>query len=523
MEYLTGDDFTQNQILILEHRMDGDTYEQIQQFMTRHTGINTTPKQISTCLLRSSLGLKWDYGMVNGEHPYLCPADMRELADIVRSFAELGAALDTVEVLDESARLKGLRIAHALEFLSQIGCPELEKKLYDKETTAPTRTWINGVLEDLSVHIKNRRFIDPKRLEACSYEVIDSFYQAFGSLLQNVHPLLLFNADETSFDTKSKRKAVVPENVRLTIEAGLPEMPHISAMCCCNVYGAGPPPLILLEALKNLPPELANLVYANKVAVGSTSNGFMTRDMFLLWSIHFVNWLMLFRQNLPDNIKTSRALLILDGHTSRENPLACMLFRKALIDVVVLPSHTTHVLQWFDVGLASALKMHYSAKFKKNLKEAADDDSITSYAAKYRYAAVKTFIDAWSTTCTTSNCIAAAKATGIYPFNPMATRESVFVRNLTAEEQARFEQRARRNANRITISSKLLTDPDLIVQLANQLGNNPRFKHLSMVQEAMTKTYSQIVRDTLAEPRNESLLLSKLMPLYMPGAAPVTF
>ena len=524
MEYLAAEDFSENQIRILEYRMDGETYESIQNLMNVHTGYNTTPKHISTCLLRSSIGLPWDYAEIKGNSPYLCTADLQELKNIVNTAAELGSALDTWEVLDESARLKGQRVLYAMEFLDQINCPELKKKLAEQDIYTPSRTWINGIIDDLGAKIKNRRFIDPKRLEACSYTVINSFYATFGSKLQNVHPLLMFNADETMVETKSRRKVLVPDNIRQAIEAGFPEMPHITGMMCANVFAAGPPPLIILEDRKTLPEELKDLVFSNKISVGSTSNGYMTRDMFLIWTILFINWLMSYRLTLPADIRESRAVLIIDGHLSRENPLACLLFRKAFVDVIVLPSHTTHVLQWFDVGLAAPLKRYFSSKFKKNLKESCNNPALTSNAAKYRDAAIRTFVDAWSATCTPSNCMAAAKATGMYPFNPNAVRDSVFVRNLTPEEQRRYDAREARNARRVTISNKLLTDAQLIIDLANQINAVPgRFSHLCNLQEAMQKSYRQIIQDVLSSPKNDSFLLSPMTPLIMPRAAPVYF
>ena len=294
-------------------------------------------------------------------------------------------------------------------------------------------------------------------------------------------------------------------------------------MVCGNIYGAGPPPLILLSGLKNLPNEIENLVYSNKVAIGSTCNGYMTKDMFLIWTILFINWLMLYRQSLPDALKEARALLILDGHTSRENPLASLLFRKAFVDVIILPSHTTHVLQWFDVGLAATLKRFYSSKFKKNLKDAANDPTLTTHAAKYRAAAIRTFVDAWAATATPSNCLAAAKETGVYPLNPNAPHESVFVRNLTNEEQMRYDARERRNAARLNISNKLLTDPTLIVQMAQQIRSSPKFAYLANIEDAMGTNYKDLVKGILENPQNESLLLSKMIPLFIPGKPPVYF
>ena len=152
---------------------------------------------------------------------------------------------------------------------------------------------------------------------------------------------------------------VVPNNVRLVIEHGLEEMPHITGMMHSNVFGCGHPPFIILEELKNLPIERKLFSDAGLVSVGSTPSRYMTRDLFVIWALHFIIWLMEYRIKLQPHLRTGKALLIMDGHSSRECPLAMLLFRQANIHVLILLAHATHVLLWFDVGLAAPLKQTY--------------------------------------------------------------------------------------------------------------------------------------------------------------------
>ena len=515
--------FTQNQRLIIQKRIEGHTYTDIEQFMGIHTGMNTTAKHISKCILRSSMGLPWDFAAYKGDYPYLCQEDLDRLKETVREASQNGHSMEVDEVLDEAMHIKTERIMMGIRFLTKLKCPILKEKLAAKSIECPTRQWINGILESLEGVIRNKRLIDSKRLEACSTNVITEFYVKFGNKIASTPPALLFNADETMMESKAKRKVVVPNNVRVVIEAGLPALPHISAMVCSNVFGKGPPPLLLLEGLKNLPPELETFVQAGLVSIGSTSNGFMTRDMFLLWSILFIHWLMNYRLQLPPEIQQEKALLIVDGHTSRECPLALLLLRKAFVEVLILPSHTTHVLQWFDVGLAAILKQAFRTNIKKNLKEVADATSFRSDAAKYRYAVIKSFIDAWTSVLTISNCLSAAKATGFFPCDPEAPKRSVFVRDLTTEEQARVDARNARNARRFTIGSNLVTEANFLVQLDNYVKESPGFAHLCGLERLITKSYKELVQEVLTNPHNNSYLLSAVPPLVIPGRIPFFF
>ena len=523
MEFLAISSFSDNQKKIISLRAEGKTYQEVIQAMNTSTGLNTGPKHISTCLTRSALGYSWDYSQTGGALPYLCDADIWELSKSVKNAHEMGNPMDTMEVLDEATRLKGRRIAWGVQFLREINSIELSEKLGDQNVYTPCRSWINNILDDLEAHIRSRRLIEQKRLEACSFRVIETFYSTFGPLIQDVNTSLLFTADETMLQTSSRRKAVLPIGVKCVVEEGYPNLPHISAMMCTNILGIGPPPFIILNDLQHLPPELKCFADGGNAWFASSSNGYMTRDVFTMWTICFVNWLSKYKQSLPCDIRRGKALVILDGHTSRENPLALALFRKANVEVIVLPSHSTHVLQMFDVGLAGPLKSFYAAKVKKCVKKCTQDISLMTNAAKYRRACIEAFLDAWQCACTPSNCFAAARETGIYPLDPNAVKQSIFVRNLNAEEQRRYDLREQRNANRFTISMKNITNVQVIVQIVQEVNVGQRFKHLCDLERYFPMKYSDIVKEVIRMKYNGARMLSNIPPFYRYNAGPIFF
>ena len=147
----------------------------------------------------------------------------------------------------------------------------------------PTRSWINGVLDDLEANLKDRRMIDPKRLESASFEVITNHFVCFTSLLKSINPLLLFGADETMMSCNKTGKAVIPEKIKQLLEKDFPQMPHVSGMMCNNVLGVPLPPFIILPNLKKLPNELLPLVSSGQIWVASLANGYMTKELFLIW------------------------------------------------------------------------------------------------------------------------------------------------------------------------------------------------------------------------------------------------
>ena len=528
MEYLCLNSFSNNQKAIIDLRAEGKTYNEIIDTMKNANNVNITPKNISKCLQLSSMGYYWDLHMQPGAKPYLCEQDFASLKESVKEAALLGAAMDPIEVLDEACKLKGDRLAYAVAFLRHVKCYELLTKLSQKETNPPCRSWINGILDELDADIKNRRLIDPERILACSSNVINAFYIMFSQILHDVPPWLLFNADETMVETNIKTSAIAPRNMPV-IEAGYPSMPHITGVMTQNVMGTPVPPFIIVSDLKRLPAELKELVCAQMIWVGSSSNGYMTRDLFLLWTFNFINWMSQYRLSLPQDIRDKRALILLDGHTSRECPLALLLLRRACIDVVIFPSHCTHVIQLFDVAIAAPLKSKFSSCFRKVLiqkqeqNETLPENDRMPNAAVFRYAAVWAFVDCYRSTATTLTCMSGARKTGIFPFNPNEVTSSPFVRDLTEDEQRIVDLRNQRNANRLSISNRLITEANCIVEISNAVGANPKFLYLCLLPQYLNMSYSDIVRSVLASPQNNCCLLSPLPPFYRKNQAPLFF
>lgn len=125
-----------------------------------------------------------------------------------------------------------------------------------------------------------------------------------------------------------------------------------------NCVRVAVPPFQILKDFENTPKELNTYIQTGQLWAISNSSGWQTRNSFLIWSINFINWVSNYRLTLDESIRNKSAVLILDGHNSRENPLALYLLKMNNIDVIILPAHTTHLLQMFDVVLAR--------KFKKN-------------------------------------------------------------------------------------------------------------------------------------------------------------
>ena len=421
---------------------------------------------MATCARRTAFSLWWRKGTLSsGSKDYLTPKDMETLEHEIQERAELHNALDTVSILDVAQNLKIERFNKAVEFLRLIRSDKAAEVLENTQIEKPTRTWTNNLLDKLNAHLTKPRLIDGKRFLAVSYQKINDYFNKFGAFIGSFDKLLIITADETMIQANSKPlKVIVPTTMPSYTSSKPPEMPHITAMCSNNLVGASPPLFIIIKNRKTLPQELKDLVYSGQIAVASTTTGWMDRWCFLIWCIHFVSWLTQYRSHLPLSLRGKNLLLIMDGHSSRENPIALEYLKLYGIEVLILPGHCTHVLQLFDVGLAAPLK----DKFTNNLLRALKDPRMYVYNAmseNIRRIVVEAFMNAWASTCTATNVASAARITGIHPVNRNAPRETGFLKDLTPEEVARQARIDARKANSLDINCCIITSDEKIAEI----------------------------------------------------------
>ena len=147
--------------------------------------------------------------------------------------------------------------------------------------------------------------------------------------------------------------------------------------------------------------------------------------------------------------------MLIDGHTSREIPLALEILASQNVNVVVLPSHTTHILQLFDIMLASPLKNELSTLLQKRMR----NEEIfrrANHAADVRFLCVSSLCEAWNHVCTLSNCLEGGRKAGLLPLSPAEPLKSKYVRELSQQEQDIVDRRILANQNRLNINNSLL-------------------------------------------------------------------
>ena len=319
------------------------------------------------------MGYLWEPDSVGGRDPFLCPADMEELKTMSKDLCREGSNfIELHEFLELVTSLKTSRILMASQFLRFIHCHKIATTFSDDFDLEPSRQWINTVIEKLDLSLESTQTIDEARWDSCSKNIIKNFYRTYRAVIEACPRPLLFGADETMLKSVMRGKVLSTKEHDALLRRDS-DIPHISAMCCHNIMGEKLPPFIVLpNSLQSLPNELQEFVNTDQAWFASSSSGWMNADLFQVWCVHFINWLSVYRMRLPLTIRNKRALLVMDGHASRECPKALELLRRAGIDLLILPAHTTHITQMFDICLAAPLKKLFAKYMQKLLHDSAE-------------------------------------------------------------------------------------------------------------------------------------------------------
>ena len=415
---------------------------------------------LRTALIRTALGLPWHQGHPGGPHPYLNFEKEAKLVHLIEEASENHRCVSTADVANLAFALKNESIIEACASLRQRRCPKLADSI-QSEILPPSPSWLHRFAQRHDLHTVLAREMEASRHFGCERSVIIEYFLKFLPLF-NRDPRLIFGADETDMRPSARFRVMCPqESQGFTATEENPS--HISAMCCHSAAGVAVPPFILLSKLQALPAELRSpeISSPNIAWFGSTDRGYMTEGAFYLWATLFVTWLSGYRATcLPEELRLADILLIIDGCTCHHCPEALELFRRHNVTVLILPAHTSHLLQAFDVTIASALKAHFR-RFLGEEKKHAHCQPMTQ-AAKTRLILVRSFLRAWHASASPAMCSKSFEVVGVFPPCPTRVLASPFV---TSE--------ARPPGRENHLNSSIVTDATVIQALKESLRREP--------------------------------------------------
>jgi hypothetical protein len=257
----------------------------------------------------------------------------------------------------------------------------------------------------------------------------------------SIPPELIYNMDETMLEVGNGRAKVIT-----TKNAPRPHIPtpskgeHITLALCVTAAGSVVRPLCILP-LKQLPrldPKTEQFFF-----ISGQNNGSITKEIFEGWSIAA---LIPHVQQTRQTIGRPRAwaLLLVDGHNSRDHIPTIITLDKYWVLILVLPAHSSTVCQPLDLTCNHELKRILTNYFKPKKGEPREETRI-----RLLNTAVKCLQVALSGIYIQAGFARA----GIWPFSRDAPLKSSLVRDPQDEI---VKEAPTKKPQRIGISGKLL-------------------------------------------------------------------
>jgi len=245
-----------------------------------------------------------------------------------------------------------------------------------------TKTKKGVTRQHVSFLLKNNgwRMMRSKPLDAwrcVKYNILRAWFRtpSVRRALKRTKPELKYNGDETELNRKrgaprwiAARRGVHPQYVTKEHTGS-----HVSLFLITSAAGDMVRPIALLHGkpYKFVDPKLVDRRSRNpRVKCFFTGKGYMTKYFFY----HIMRTIFV-KQVIADRIKYNLppdepAVLIVDGHSSRYYAPTLKLLKKNHIKLLVLPAHSSHLLQPLDLGPNRIIKEKYKTEWQKAEKRA---------------------------------------------------------------------------------------------------------------------------------------------------------
>ncbi|GAB7336127.1 hypothetical protein MBLNU13_g08914t1 [Cladosporium sp. NU13] len=265
------------------------------------------------------------------------------------------------------------------------------------------------------------RQIDAARFKSANHEGVKRWFDAVTELWveHQYTPSHVYNMDESGFAvgaSQSSRALVNIRNASSWKQIGS-RQEWITAIECVSASGVAVPPLLIFKA------KHTNTGWIPAQAPPdwhfSTSNSGWTSDS------HGYEWLTtVFAPSTKPNDPLTRRLLIMNSHSSHITANVIAFCMQNAIDLLILPPHTSHLLQPLDVGVFAPLKRALARETDAALRH--DTGRIP------RVQWVEMYIRARERALTSKNILSGWRSTGLVPLSPITVLERLPTRCASA-------------------------------------------------------------------------------------------
>jgi DDE superfamily endonuclease/Tc5 transposase DNA-binding domain len=250
--------------------------------------------------------------------------------------------------------------------------------------------------------------IEASRLNSSTKEVFTRWFDAFKKVKMDnkIDVENIYNMDETgtALGTVQASRVIIDKNIGSQFQGEPGRQEWVTVVECICADETSIPPMIIFKAAglneqilpENIAPEDWKFAYNTK---GWTSNA------------HGFEWLRrCFEPSTREKANGGYRLLICDGHDSHITAKFIEYCMDHKIILMVLPPHTSHLLQPLDVGVFGPVKTALSSQVKRYIN--------TGIAKLRKSEWLTSYVKARPLAITRSNIEAGWRGSGLWPLNP---------------------------------------------------------------------------------------------------------
>ncbi len=344
-------------------------------------------------------------------------------------------------------------------------------KFQKPDSEDPSNDWIKSFNERNGTKKVVSTDLERNRVEmGTSGNVTSWFENSYDKVdLSKYDPKMIGNADESMLTTKSRLMCIVKKDERYAVIKDDQNTEHITILSLVCTNGDYMPPMMVFK-LKTLPTNLDELVKLGKFIWASQENGWIDIDNFKNWVKEVIKWIKLRRliHGLPND---SKFLLFLDGHSSREHSESLKLFSENHIDVMLFPSHCSHLLQPLDVGVFGPFKKYlkvWKRKFYGTTIKWIGEGSVSNHSEQ-RVKLILAAINALHQAMAFTHVERGFRLTGIWPRDKNQTLKNP---RIIEKDEITMKNSKRRI---LPTTGGLITEEN-IIRLVEENENNPTKK-----------------------------------------------
>ena len=217
--------------------------------------------------------------------------------------------------------------------------------------------WERFLKRNLEVVKAKEQYLEIHRATSCTTAVVNHYFNLMAELKKEFPNANIWNIDETGLgrDKRKKRNVLVPRGER-PVEVTQDQTEHVSLVCAASHRGETVPPMMIYKG-RRLQKYMGKDGVEGAI-VGVSDTAFLNEDLWKEYIHHFLQYAY----------KAKPMLVIVDGCTSHFPSESLWELHEKEVHMIMLPPHSTHVLQPLDCGIFAQLKSRWALAKTEYLK-----------------------------------------------------------------------------------------------------------------------------------------------------------